>query len=52
LVGGLIALNKAGEERLLEVAINGTIPLGVAMDIANRLLKNGKNFEHIFDSSV
>src|SRR5580658_2481889 len=34
LVGGLIALNKAGEERLLEVAINGTIPLGVAMDIA------------------
>jgi ParB family transcriptional regulator, chromosome partitioning protein len=34
LVGGLIALNNAGEERLLEVAINGKIPLGVAMDIA------------------
>ena len=33
-VGGLIALSKAGEERLLEAAITGKIPLGVAMDIA------------------
>jgi len=33
-VAGLIALKKAGEERLLEAAINGRIPLGVAMDIA------------------
>jgi ParB family chromosome partitioning protein len=33
-VGGLIALNKAGEQRLLEVAISGKIPLGVAMEIA------------------
>lgn len=34
LVAGYIALNKAGEERLLDAAINGGIPLGVAMDIA------------------
>jgi len=33
-VGGYIALKKAGEERLLDTAINGKIPLGVAMDIA------------------
>src|SRR6185503_11813141 len=33
-VGGYIALNKAGEERLLQAAIAGTIPLGVAVDIA------------------
>jgi ParB family transcriptional regulator, chromosome partitioning protein len=33
-VGGYIALKKAGEERLLDAAINGRIPLGVAMDIA------------------
>ena len=33
-VGGYIALQKAGEERLLDAAINGRIPLGVAMDIA------------------
>lgn len=33
-VGGFLALNKAGEERLLEAAIGGRIPLGVAMDIA------------------
>ena len=33
-VGGYIALKKAGEERLLDAAINGKIPLGVAMDIA------------------
>jgi len=33
-VGGYIALQKAGEERLLDAAINGKIPLGVAMDIA------------------
>ena len=34
LVGGLITLKKAGEERLLDAAIGGRIPLGVAMDIA------------------
>ncbi len=33
-IGGLLALKKAGEERLLEAALRGTIPLGVAMDIA------------------
>ncbi len=33
-VSGFLALNKAGEERLLEAAITGKIPLGVAMDIA------------------
>lgn len=33
-VGGYIALNKAGEERLLDAAMAGRIPLGVAMDIA------------------
>jgi ParB family chromosome partitioning protein len=33
-IGGYIALKKAGEERLLDAAINGKIPLGVAMDIA------------------
>jgi ParB family chromosome partitioning protein len=33
-VGGLIALQKAGEERLLDAAISGRIPLGVAIDIA------------------
>lgn len=33
-VGGFIALKRAGEERLLDAAINGRIPLGVAMDIA------------------
>ena len=31
---GLIALKKAGEERLLEAALNGKVPLGVAIDIA------------------
>jgi ParB family chromosome partitioning protein len=34
LVGGLMALKKAGEERLLDAAIKGKIPLGVAIDIA------------------
>jgi ParB family chromosome partitioning protein len=33
-VGGLIALKNAGEERLLDAAIKGRIPLGVAIDIA------------------
>ncbi len=33
-VGGYLALKRAGEERLLEAAINGRIPLTVAMDIA------------------
>jgi len=31
---GLTALKKAGEERLLDAALTGKIPLGVAMDIA------------------
>ena len=30
----MIALKKAGEERLLDAALSGRIPLGVAMDIA------------------
>ena len=33
-VEGFIALKKAGEERLLEAAANGKVPLGVAMEIA------------------
>jgi len=33
-IGGYIALKKAGEERLLDAAVSGRIPLGVAMDIA------------------
>ena len=33
-VAGLLALNSAGEERLMEAAISGRIPLCVAMDIA------------------
>jgi len=33
-VGGLLALKKAGEERLLDAALKGKIPLGVAIDIA------------------
>ena len=33
-IGGLLALKNAGEVRLLEAALRGTIPLGVAMDIA------------------
>jgi len=34
LVGGLMTLKKAGEERLLEVALIGKIPIWVAVDIA------------------
>jgi ParB family chromosome partitioning protein len=34
MVAGLIALKNAGEERLLDAATSGRIPLGVAMDIA------------------
>lgn len=34
MVGGLIALNNAGEERLLDAALRGKVPLGVAMEIA------------------
>lgn len=34
MVSGFIALATAGEERLLDAAISGRIPLGVAMDIA------------------
>jgi len=33
-IGGFLALQKAGEERLLDAAINERIPLGIAMDIA------------------
>ena len=33
-VSGLIALKNAGEERLLEAALKGKVPLGVAMEIA------------------
>jgi ParB family chromosome partitioning protein len=33
-IGGYIALKKAGEERLLDAAVSGRIPLGVARDIA------------------
>jgi len=33
-VAGFLALTKAGEVRLLFAAIKGTIPIGVAMDIA------------------
>ena len=34
-VRGLIALNNAGEQRLLDAALSGKIPLDVAMDIAH-----------------
>ena len=33
-VGGFIALKRAGEERLLDAAISGRIPLSIAMEIA------------------
>ena len=33
-VGGYLALKSGGEERLLDAALGGRIPLGVAMDIA------------------
>jgi ParB family transcriptional regulator, chromosome partitioning protein len=33
-VGGFLALKQAGEERLLDAAIRGSIPLTVAMEIA------------------
>jgi ParB family chromosome partitioning protein len=33
-IKGLTALKRAGEERLLEAALNGTVPITVAMDIA------------------
>lgn len=33
-IGGYLALKRAGEERLLDAATSGRIPLGVAMDIA------------------
>jgi ParB family transcriptional regulator, chromosome partitioning protein len=33
-VAGLLALRKAGETRLLDAALKGRIPLGVAIDIA------------------
>ncbi len=33
-VGGLLALRSAGEERLLDAAIKGKVPWGVAIDIA------------------
>lgn len=34
MVGGFLALKKAGEERLLEAALSGKIPMTVAMEIA------------------
>ena len=34
MVGGLLSLRNAGEERLLAEAVKGSIPLGVAIDIA------------------
>lgn len=34
MVNGLIALKRAGEERLLEAALSGKVPLWVAIDIA------------------
>ncbi len=34
MVGGLLTLNKNGEERLIDAAIKGLIPLGVAIEIA------------------
>lgn len=33
-IGGLVALKNAGEQRLLEAALRGTIPLSAAMEIA------------------
>ncbi len=33
-IKGLTALKRAGEERLLEAAVNGTVPLTIAMEIA------------------
>lgn len=34
MVGGLLSLKRAGEERLLDAAIKGKIPLGVAIEIS------------------
>ena len=34
LVAGLLALKSSGEERLLDAALKGKVPLGVAMEIA------------------
>jgi len=34
MVSGLLTLSRAGEKRLLNAALNGTVPLGVAIDIA------------------
>jgi ParB family chromosome partitioning protein len=34
MVGGLLSLRNAGEERLLSEAVKGSIPLGVAIDIS------------------
>lgn len=34
LVGGLLILRNSGEERLLDAALKGKIPIGVAIDIA------------------
>lgn len=33
-ISGLLALQGAGEDRLLDAAVNGRIPIGVAVDIA------------------
>ena len=34
MVGGLLALKQSGEERLLDAALKGKIPMGVAIEIA------------------
>ncbi len=33
-ISGLLALKRSGEERLLDAAVNGRIPIGVAVEIA------------------
>jgi ParB family chromosome partitioning protein len=37
MVGGLLSLKKMGEERLLDAAIKGKIPLGVAIEISKQI---------------
>ena len=37
MVAGYIALKQAGEQRLLDAAVSGRIPLGVAMEIAQAI---------------
>jgi ParB family chromosome partitioning protein len=57
-VGGLIALKGAGEERLLDAAVSGRVPIGVAMEIAKantpelqrELLKGYESKQFSYDS--